>query len=385
MKRAIVFTVLCALSALISCYNGLNDVYNESFPGEVVTLVSAVQTGGSSGTVSTTGLILTFDIDPATLTADDITVTGAAKGALSGTGQTRSLSVSGITVADGGTVSITISNPVGYSIKGSPMTAVVYKGPPVLTYHANGGTAGSVPATPAAYSIGQTVTVLGNTGNLAGAIIRDGIKQRFIGWNTDPSAATALYVAGNTFNINADTTLYAIYTTGNSVLRKVGPAGGWVFYDAGSTQSWGRYLEAWTEDETGTNPWKTDTTSTPGTSTAIGTGYANTYTYMTGTSHPAAAVVQNATHGGKTGWFLPSWLELQKMWDNLARGTNDDEGVASYTKVGDLATNYRIYWCSSEYVISTYYLAYTVDLYDGSLASTNKDDTYARIRAVRAF
>lgn len=54
-----------------------------------VTFESAVQTGGSSDTADSTGLTLTFDIDPTTLAAGDITVTGATKGALSSTGTTR--------------------------------------------------------------------------------------------------------------------------------------------------------------------------------------------------------------------------------------------------------------------------------------------------------
>ncbi len=92
-----------------------------------VTFMSAEQTGGTSGTAETTGLAFTFDVDPTTLTADDITLTGAAKGALSGTGTTRTLAISNITVANGETVSVAISNPSGFTLTGSPQTAVVYK------------------------------------------------------------------------------------------------------------------------------------------------------------------------------------------------------------------------------------------------------------------
>lgn len=88
---------------------------------------SAEQTGGASGTADSTALTLTFDADPAALTADNITVTGAAKGALSGSGTTRSIAISDITVANGATISVTITSPAGYSITGSPKTAVVYR------------------------------------------------------------------------------------------------------------------------------------------------------------------------------------------------------------------------------------------------------------------
>src|SRR6056297_1960961 len=122
-------------------------------------------------------------------------------------------------------------------------------GGPVLIYDANEGTTGTVPANVTEYSSGNVVTVLGNTGNLVGIELigehtGSGIKQRFIGWNTDSGATTAQYNAGDTVTIVENTTLYAVYTTGTDVLGKVGPAGGWVFYDAGSIESWGRYLEA---------------------------------------------------------------------------------------------------------------------------------------------
>lgn len=93
----------------------------------VVVLQSAVQTGGISGISDSTGLTLTFSIDPTTLAAGDITVTGATKGALSGSGTIRTLAISNITVENGGSVSVVITNPSGYSISGSPKTVVVYR------------------------------------------------------------------------------------------------------------------------------------------------------------------------------------------------------------------------------------------------------------------
>ncbi len=92
-----------------------------------VTFNSAVQSGGTSSTADSTGLTLTFSVDPTTLAASDITVTGATKGVLSGTGTTRSLVISAITVGNGETVSVAIASPSGFSISGSPKTAVVYK------------------------------------------------------------------------------------------------------------------------------------------------------------------------------------------------------------------------------------------------------------------
>jgi hypothetical protein len=92
----------------------------------IVTFVSAVQIGGTSGMTDSKALLLTFDVDPTTLTTDNIEITGATKGTLSGTGTTRTLTISDI-YTDGTNVSVTITNPEGYSITGSPKTAMVYK------------------------------------------------------------------------------------------------------------------------------------------------------------------------------------------------------------------------------------------------------------------
>jgi hypothetical protein len=97
-------------------------------------------------------------------------------------------------------------------------------------------------------------------------------------------------------------------------IGETGPAGGIIFYDKGRFSDGWRYMEAWTADEPGTFKWKTSDTTTGGTSTAIGTGYTNTYTAMAGTTHPAAQVARDATHGGKTDWFLPSRDELNQMY-----------------------------------------------------------------------
>ncbi|MDD3173462.1 MAG: hypothetical protein PHF63_07355, partial [Herbinix sp.] len=77
---------------------------------------SSLTANGTSGAVTTNTLTLTFDVAPANLTANDITVTGATKGALTGTGVTRTLAISDITVADGAHVTVAIANPTGYAI-----------------------------------------------------------------------------------------------------------------------------------------------------------------------------------------------------------------------------------------------------------------------------
>jgi uncharacterized repeat protein (TIGR02543 family) len=73
-----------------------------------------------------------------------------------------------------------------------------------VTYNGNGNTGGSVPVDAISpYSSGASVTVLGNTGSLVNT------GYTFNGWNTASNGTGTAYVAGNTFNINSNTTLYA--------------------------------------------------------------------------------------------------------------------------------------------------------------------------------
>lgn len=72
-----------------------------------------------------------------------------------------------------------------------------------VTYDDNGSTGGSVPTDATAYDSGDSVTVLGNTGNL------EKTGYTFSGWNTQADGQGTSYSAGNTFNISANTTLYA--------------------------------------------------------------------------------------------------------------------------------------------------------------------------------
>jgi hypothetical protein len=66
---------------------------------------------GEDETETTTELTLTFSEDPGEgFTADNITLTGATKGELSGTGTTRTLSISNITVENNETIEVVISD-----------------------------------------------------------------------------------------------------------------------------------------------------------------------------------------------------------------------------------------------------------------------------------
>ena len=76
-----------------------------------------------------------------------------------------------------------------------------------ITYDGNGNTSGSVPTDNTHYEEGATVTVLGNTGDLA----RDGYT--FAGWCVNSDGTGDSYTQGQTFTMgSANVTLYAKWT-----------------------------------------------------------------------------------------------------------------------------------------------------------------------------
>ncbi len=84
-----------------------------------------------------------------------------------------------------------------------PVTPTTY----TVTYNGNGQTGGSVPIDTTNYETGNTVTVLGNTGNLVKA------GSTFAGWNTMPDGSGTSYTQGNTFAMGSvNVTLYAKWT-----------------------------------------------------------------------------------------------------------------------------------------------------------------------------
>jgi uncharacterized repeat protein (TIGR02543 family) len=105
-----------------------------------------------------------------------------------------------------------------------------------VTYSANGATGGAVPVDSNHYTQGQTVTVLGNTGNLVD------LGHAFSGWNTAANGSGTHYVQGQTFSMGtANVTLYAEWSGGFTVTYDAnGATGGSVPIDAsgyGSSQT----------------------------------------------------------------------------------------------------------------------------------------------------
>ena len=89
--------------------------------------------------------------------------------------------------------------------KGTQVVSTTY----TVTYNGNSNTSGNAPIDGSSpYVTGSNVTVLGNSGSPV--LARTGYI--FAGWNTQANGSGTSYSQGNTFTINANTTLYAVWT-----------------------------------------------------------------------------------------------------------------------------------------------------------------------------
>jgi hypothetical protein len=162
-------------------------------------------------------------------------------------------------------------------------------------------------------------------------------------------------------------------------IGEIGPAGGLVFHDKGVVTNGWRYLEA-APNDIGPAQWGAHGTDVSGTSTAVGTGRANTQrivSVLEQRGEDAAALLCTSMNiNGHTGWFLPSKDELNLMYVNLkAKG------------LGRFGNGY--YWSSSqESGVSAWIQRFSDGSQDGTRASwggpAEKNNTYS-VRAVRQF
>jgi hypothetical protein len=164
-----------------------------------------------------------------------------------------------------------------------------------------------------------------------------------------------------------------------------GPGGGIVFYDAGSQQSWGRYLEfapaGWSgaAQDPVTN-W-CNMNSILLTQGGIGTGKANTDLILAGCKSGAAFIARFYNGGGKDDWFLPSIEELNelcKFASNQSTGNPKISCNGSRTPLGGFVGEY---WSSSE--ANQNFASFRGFNYVG-LGTYFKSHTYY-VRPIRAF
>jgi hypothetical protein len=177
----------------------------------------------------------------------------------------------------------------------------------------------------------------------------------------------------------------------------IGPGGGIVFYDAGKTQSWGRYLEIAPKSCEGERlPWRPANNTKDvyfGRSAAksrvnaklLGMGKINTDRIVSaiGAGSHAAKFAADSVCGGKDDWFLPSKDELDIAFNRLAQ----NRVAGTDTPVGGFNKGY--YWTSSDYNNKTAWTQYFMDGQQFDRVQTldgNKNPpTPFRVRPVRAF
>ena len=150
---------------------------------------------------------------------------------------------------------------------------------------------------------------------------------------TSPIPSTSTTTSTATTTTTTTTTTIALSCANGGVCTEgdPGPSGGIVIYGAGSTQSWGRYLEAacagWSDGTCGGSDlvdpyveWGCRGPLLPGAvGTAIGTGEQNTTDIVDPvngcqTAGIAARLAHDLVLGGQSDWFLPAKDELNQMY-----------------------------------------------------------------------
>ena len=179
---------------------------------------------------------------------------------------------------------------------------------------------------------------------------------------------------------------------GSCPVGSKGPGGGVVFYDAGSRQSWGRYLEAapsgWSGTELDPKATWCDAGSESGNfqkkpgsygaeeiesflGSEIGTSVKNTDLMVAKCTQGAANLARKYTGGGKSDWSLPSRGDIDLLWKYAL--------TDKYLVEGNPGT----FWMSTEWGYS-YALSQFVDTSYAGLGSDGKNVS-KHVRPIRAF
>ena len=246
-------------------------------------------------------------------------------------------------------------------------------GEATVTFETNGGS----PVASITVETGATIARPANPG-----FTFTGAQSRFRGWYTDNGTFEKGY--DFTSRVLRDITLYADwgYRPGDP-----GPGGGKIFYrsDDGFTMvddsSTAYYLEAAPQDE-GIYTWGPPGQGGGGGlpndvalvnySNRIGGGRHNTEVILRPgrvPNSPAALACRNATHGGRSDWFLPSRDELDQLF--IRRGLFDNLSIT---------TPPQQYWTSNQFDDEFIYY----QNFSTGVKNTAQNSQY-RVRAVRAF
>jgi alpha-tubulin suppressor-like RCC1 family protein len=194
---------------------------------------------------------------------------------------------------------------------------------------------------------------------------------------------------------SAQVTITVGFSCANGGLCSIGdtgPGGGVVFYDAGSNQSWGRYLEFAPSTSQVSRTWSTGAnqqiTVTGADGTAIGTGLENTALIAAQSGNlaasSAASYAASYSNNNKSDWFVPSKAELNELC-KYARNTGQAAGSSTRCSGGSAPTLRGFtadwHWSSSQ---SGNNGALDQNFYDGDQGGDGKDWT-GIVRPVRAI
>jgi hypothetical protein len=284
--------------------------------------------------------------------------------------------------AFGGTATIPATPSIGVARALNSNSATIT----FITPATNGGS-GSVTytATSSPGSITGSITSAGS-GTITVTGLSAGTSYTFTVTATNSAGTSAPSSASNSVN-----TLYFLGGTG--------PGGGIIFYDAGSVQSWGRYLEVAPKTWYGgtSDPrmvWSRNTSTSVATNTTLGSGSANTDAIITLDSAPGYAAVAARAYAGVGGstlgqWFLPSKDELNLLCSYFTGQPQDLNGNYFNACSGNAATGRSgasgffidYYWSSSQTSATAAWAEY---MNDGGFGNFNKTSIQP-VRPIRAF
>jgi hypothetical protein len=205
-------------------------------------------------------------------------------------------------------------------------------------------------------------------------------------------AIYAVDLAGNVTSDGSTTVTVRdpVVCAANCLVGDTGPGGGIVVYDAGSVQSWGRYIEvapaAWSgsADSSYRPIWCDTPESVVGaTESAIGTGALNTAAMVAGCSSGAGVDAAAYSGGGLNDWFVPSADEQREIC-KYAHGNY--RGRATCSASGYVAGHPGFtdhYWTSTQVSTTTAIETWMPGGMDFRTVSTSTG--YVSARPVRAF